>query len=191
MYRGWWINTPSEMRHRITIDGEAVVELDYSGFVARSIYHQSGIDYLDDPYDIKELADYAEEQGYPRHHYRKSIKKMLVALLNGDGECSHPEMVRLDLSFKPRFSRPEIELLIERKHPLIAKRFRTGEGMRNQRLDSDIALSIICNLMDVGIVSLPIHDSFIVGKSAISHLMNQMINEYQHRLGFNPVISIE
>ena len=49
---GWWITAPSWSREFILIDDEPTVELDYSGFLTRAIYHNEGIDYQEDPYEI-------------------------------------------------------------------------------------------------------------------------------------------
>ena len=192
LYRAWWITTPGKLRKKITIDGESTVELDYSGFLPRSIYHQHGIDYPanEEPYEISMLSAYAEWLDQPPDYFRKSIKKLLVALLNGENRDGHPEMVRLEQTFKPAFNRLEVEELIAAKHPFLAEMFRTGKGKCNQRLDSDIAMDILAKLMDRGILALPIHDSFIVQERHKEVLYNTMVESYQKKLNYSPTIKV-
>jgi hypothetical protein len=190
LYRAWWQNVPSPLRRKITINGEATAELDYSGFLPRSIYHLSGINYPadDDPYVLPELTAYALELGKPEDYFRKSTKTLLVALLNGDGELSHPERAKLKVGFLPRYSRADVECLIAKKHPLLRDFFRTGEGKRNQRLDSDIALDVTSVLMGKGILVLAIHDSFVVQQKDTTKLRELMVSTYKNRLGYEPII---
>lgn len=189
-YRTWWQGVPRSLRPKITIDGKKTKERDYSGFLPRSLYHQMGIDYPADkePYHIPELTALADRGYWEPDTLRKSIKKMLIALLNGDEEDGHPERVKLPLSFDPYFNRKEVEYLIAREHPKLGKLFRTGEGKRNQRLDSDIAFGVITSLMDKEILVLSIHDSFIVQVGHEDALNEAMETSYRERLPFGPVI---
>ena len=129
--------------------------------------------------------------GYPPKRYRKATKKILVALLNGDKADGHPENVEMTFSYPDIYSRSDFEQLLRAMHPLLAGYFRTGEGLRNQRLDSDIAIDVITDLRVKGILALPIYDSFIVNEQHKGILRDSMIINYQSRLGYNPVIEEE
>jgi len=189
-YRTWWQSVPRNLRPKITIDGKKTRERDYSGFLPRSLYHQMQVNYPADkePYDIPELTAMTNEAGWEPEELRRSVKKMLIALLNEDDDEGHPEKVKLPLSFEPYFSRKDVECLIARQHPKLVKMFRTGEGKRNQRLDSDIAFKIMTRLMDKGILVLSIHDSFIVQEEHQDALNSAMETSYRERLIFDPVI---
>jgi hypothetical protein len=189
-YRGWWQGVPRTLRPKISIDGKKTKERDYSGFLPRSLYHQMRIDYPahEEPYDIPELTAVSGQAGWDSEKLRKSVKKMLIALLNEDEQDGHPERVKLPLSFKPYFNRKEVEALIAKQHPKLVKLFRTGEGKCNQRLDSDIAFEIITSLMDKEILVLSIHDSFIVQEEHQDELNKAMDTFYRKRLRFAPVI---
>lgn len=188
LYGAFWIDLPSWARPWILIEDEPTVELDYSGMSLRMIYHLRGIDYRDDPYEIPELMSYAAKQGHRENHYRHAVKTLVQAMINHEEEGGRPELVRLEETFRPGFTRAEVKALIERKHDPIADAFQTGEGKRNQRRDSDLALEIISNLMGKRILALPVHDSFIVQAAHGEELRKEMKEAYQRMLGFEPVI---
>ena len=187
LYGGWWIGAPKYVRSKITIDGNPTVEADYSGCAIRMLYHEKGIDYRDDPYLIEPLVAYAERNGLAPDHYREGVKLLMQALINGD-EDGVPERTRIkDFTFKP-FSRPDVRTMIEQAHPGIADAFGARSGLRLQRDDSDLALSIISNLMNRAILALPVHDSFLVEAKYKLELINEMKKCYFDKYGFYPII---
>ena len=187
LYGGWWQHIPKLDRSSIFIDGEPTVELDFSGFAIRSIYHQQGIDYREDPYSLEPIEAYALELGKPRAHFREAIKALTQALLNGSAD-KHPERAKLALSFLPKFSRADVQGMIEQKHALIGGAFRTQEGKRNQRLDSDIAMGVLEWMQRDAAPCLPIHDSFIVRLRDKDNLFNAMESCYYSKIGYYPII---
>jgi hypothetical protein len=187
LYGGWWIGAPKDVRSKITIDGKPTIEADYSGCAVRMLYHERGIDYRGDPYVISPLVAYAETNGLALDHFREGVKRFIQALINGD-EARSPEQFRLDgFTFKP-FKRRAVRDMIEQAHPDIADEFGGRSGLRLQRADSDLALSIIGNLMKIGILALPVHDSFLVPNEQKEKLIVEMNNCYLQKFGFYPVI---
>ena len=189
LYGGWWINCPRDLRPLITINGKPTVELDYSGCAIRMLYHERGNECAGDPYFLAPISAYEAERGYRPGHYRNAIKKLTQARINGtnrDGDmmCELPNGV----SFSPRFKRDEVVRMIEEKHAAIADAFGSGAGLRLQRKDSDLAVAIIGNLKDKGIVALPVHDAFIVDADYKDELWNEMIINYQQMFNFDPII---
>jgi hypothetical protein len=190
LYGAWWTNAPRSIRRSIRINGTDTVEHDYSGHAIRMLYHERGLNYQDDPYLIEPLWDFAAEKGLAEKHFREPIKALTQALINGrcDGR---PERARIaNFTFKP-FARPKIREMIEAKHSGIADAFATGAGIRLQRKDSDLALSIITNLMDQGVLALPIHDSFLVASNDEDKLLIEMESCYRNSFGFDPLIKKE
>ena len=188
LYGGWWINAPKRLRPRITINSQPTVELDYSGYHIRMLYHQRGIDYRGAPYELDELTACKEENGLPIDYFKGGMKSLFNALLNGN-PGGQPQQARIkDFSFKPYFTRPQLRRMIEEKHAPIADAFGTGAGLRLQRLDSDIALSIITRLREQGIAALPIHDSFIVTEDEGGKLRRMMEEEYKSIFFHQPII---
>lgn len=101
-----------------------------------------------------------------------------------------PEMIKIPdrASFRPRFKRRDIRVMIEEKHQAIADAFGTGIGLKLQRFESDLALQIMIELMNKNVIALPIHDSFIVRRvdKLISALTMHKL--YHLKFGFPPVI---
>lgn len=190
LYGGWWIDAPKSLRPKITINGQPTTELDFSGCAIRMLYHERGIEYLDDPYRLDEIAAYEARKGLRTAHFREAVKATTQALIN-DRSGGEPERISLPngLSFWPDFTRKQVRQMIEAKHTPIADAFGTGIGLRLQRKDSDLALAIIINLMKQGIVALPIHDSFVAMTENTDLLEKEMINCYRSMFKFDPIIN--
>jgi hypothetical protein len=189
LYGGWWINTPKELRKKITINGEPTVELDFAGCAIRMLYHEKGIDFREDPYHLDEIAAYEAKRRLRPGHYREAIKALTQALINDQtGTC--PEKIALDgVSFRPSFTRGEVRAMIERKHAPIADSFGTGAGLRLQRRDSDLALAIGISMMTMGLVVLPIHDSFLAPAKDKDQLMETMVSQYENEFKYKPIVN--
>lgn len=188
LYGAWYQRIPKWLRPSLTINDNQTVELDYSGMSVRMIYHERGIDYVDDPYALPGPQAYAVKCGRSKDYYRRSIKRLVQAMLNNDDGDIEPEMVGLEESFSPRFTRVQIRDMILVRHEKIKDAFGTGIGKRLQRLDSDIALDLITRLMDDGRLCLPIHDGFVVDEANEGLLMHRMRVSYHQVLGYYPII---
>lgn len=66
--------------------------------------------------------------------------------------------------------------------------FGTGEGIRLQYEDSELAMSVLRRMEDLGIVTLPIHDSFIVTEDHEAHLHDTMVETFFELFGEVPAI---
>jgi hypothetical protein len=180
-YGGWWQTIPSKWRPQITINGEPTVELDFSGFSVRAIYHQIGMDYRGDPYTFEELS-----WQFPDVEYRHHAKTLLQAIINstpdkrGDRVPLRPKL--------PRDFRRKLLAAIRAEHGLISTAFGTGEGLRLQCRVSQIAERIMLKGTDCDIVVLPIHDSFITIRPKEGWLRESMNEEYKKEFGFTPII---
>jgi hypothetical protein len=181
-YGGWWQQLPSRWRTHLGINGHPTIELDYAGFAVRAIYHQRGIDYRDDPYDLAELRALTEPVNCRSH-----VKALLQAMINcpAGKSLSH---VRIGSPLPKRASRSKLTAWLRTKHAGIADVFNSREGLRLQHLESTIAEAIMLAGKDNNICVLPIHDSFIVPQADKEWLMQQMVGCYRERLGFDPVI---
>ena len=189
LYGGWWINCPKDLRPHVTINGRPTVELDYSGCMIRMLYHERGIDYRADPYELEAMDACERENGLPSDYFREAVKQMAQALINGE-EGKRNEQIQLEpgQTFKPYFTRKEVMGVLRAKHEAIADAFETGAGVRLQRIESDIALKIVSNLMAAGVTALPIHDSFIVVVDEKETLQNEMDSRYLDEFNYHPLI---
>ena len=78
--------------------------------------------------------------------------------------------------------------MIQEKHAPIAGSFGTGPGLRLQRRDSDLALTIITELMKKNIVALPVHDSFLTNYDNANVLKEEMNRAYKDMFNFSPIV---
>lgn len=180
-----------EERATITINGEPVAELDFSGLHPRLLYAMEGIEYDKDPY----LAI------NPDPIARPFLKVILLRLLNAEtrlkAEASanfwlfqnHRERERLK-SIGITRARPLIETFYEAHKP-IAHYFANGSdnGLRIMNLDSKIALDVVEHFVKKSIPILSIHDSFVVQKRYEDELRCVMQKAYKkHVNGFTCII---
>jgi hypothetical protein len=175
----------SDDRAEITINGDPVVELDFSGLHPRLLYSAEGIQYDDDPY----TAVHDDPRARP------FLKTILLAMLNAKDRISAERAAnywlyenkadRLDLEeIGITRARPLIEAF-EKAHQPIAQYFCQGKetGLRIMNLDSRIALEVIKIFADAGIPILAVHDSFIVQEQHRSRLYQAMEQAYGHQTG--------
>lgn len=171
-YGGFWMGMKSAERKRLTIDGQNVTELDYKGIHPRLLYAEAGATLDGDPYDIP---------GYPR----KLVKLAFNIMVNArDRSGALKATLRKARELTKDDAIPEgyctsltISALlgaIEERHQSIAHAFCSDSGVRLQRIDSGIAERVMLDLVRKGIVSLPIHDSFITRAEFASQLEEAM-----------------
>lgn len=165
-FGGFWQEIPKEYRSRLTIGNCMVAEQDYSSIHFSILYKKKGIELSQDPYDLL-LA--------PR-----SINKLTMnIMLNSKSfeECltacrKNSKILMKDISCK---TMTEYLNKIEDVHHVIKKYFYTGEGIRLQKIESDIAEDIMFNLIKYHqVVCLPVHDSFVVARRHLGLLVEQM-----------------
>ncbi|MEQ1726239.1 MAG: hypothetical protein ABL882_09970 [Sphingopyxis sp.] len=187
LFGGSWMMLPGDLRKAITINGQATVELDYSGCHPRMLYHERGLEPEGDIYTLPEIEALEAASGLERQTYRPLVKWLMQVLINGRGR---PEAVeRPDSAIIPRgCTIADIVHFIEAKHHSIADAFKTGAGLRLMRLESDVALEIIATAMNEDWTVLSVHDSFITTLDRREQLRSMMIDGYVRRLGKEPVI---
>lgn len=196
-------------RNEITINGDPVVELDYSGLHPRLLYAKEGIQFNDDPYSMVVESDYKP--------IRTFLKKALLSLLNSGGKYvpnnrKNPtkwfwmnafniaqaginqrlwsnEFINTNLRLQ-ELGITKASQIIERfieAHKPIAHYFCNGKetGLRIMNRDSKIALDIVNYFAKKGIPILAVHDSFIVQAKYKDELYQVMDKVYQkHSSGF-------
>jgi hypothetical protein len=192
---GGWQTLPKSERGRITIDGEPVVEVDYSEFHPTLAYAEFGHPPPAGAYDIpgfpRQLCKIAFNvmlNSRSRNRARHTIahKPQMVELITGL-DFSEVGLVtdlwrnaaKADPGYLQEASRRANRLInaILHRHQPIASMFFTGVGLRLQRRDSDIAEGVMLNMRRRGIVFLPVHDSFIVSASKAQVLEEVMVSE--------------
>lgn len=189
LYGGWWQSAPKEVRRTIQINGKPTLELDYSSHHLRMLYNQRGLNPDGDLYRLEAIVEFERDQGEDIGTYRPGIKAHTQALINC-GPNGRPWTCELEESERvpAGWDRRKIVNMIEERHKPISDVFKTGAGLRLQRLDSDLALDVVMTLMEEGVVSLPVHDSFIVNEDNGDRLHSLMEELYFNRFGFKPLI---
>jgi len=170
-------------RAEIIIDGDRVVELDYSGLHPNLLYALEGCQLLGDPYSVVD----------ERPEARPFLKLILLAMLNAKDFTSAEQAANNWLYEKHNQrellkplgitrARPLMEKFIE-AHAKIAHHFCNGKetGLRVMNLDSKIALDVLTHFTENGIPILAIHDSFIVQnqyKALLKKVMKQKYSKH-------------
>lgn len=169
-YGGWWQGIPRKYRRFITIDGIPTVEVDFSGMQIAMLYAKIGQDLEGDAYAINGIGS----------NYRDLIKTTTLKLINNvGGRMEAPRRSELPdgMTWK------ELQNAIRERHAPIASYFGSGEGIRLQRLDSDIAEDVMMSMLAKGTLALPIHDSFIVAEGHEDELRAIMPAAYKRIMG--------
>jgi hypothetical protein len=151
---GFWQTLKKDRRHLITIGGEDISDLDWSGaFPSLAYVVATGALPNGDPYDIPGLSE-----------HRDGAKLAMISLLSRKGD-----MRRLSPELKAAL--PEgwtARLLVEAmmaRHPAIAHLFCQDVGIELMHLEASIMTAVLLELADRGIPALPIFDGLNVRKS--------------------------
>jgi hypothetical protein len=181
LYGGWWINLPKVERQLLTINGEPVVERDYARLHPTLLFARCG-QALD--HDIYTVA------GFTGSEVRELGKRTFNRLINRTSasplRLAATGLDRAQLPPGARFS-DYVTALTAQLGP-VAKWFGSGEGLRLQREDSDLALAVLARLLAADVLALPVHDSFIVARRHADQLLDAMRRAFSDRYGFAPEI---
>lgn len=177
-----WQNMPAADRKRVTIDGEVVVELDFTALHPAMLYAEAGAPMPSDPYAI---------DGWPRD----LVKLGMLTAIN----ARNIHAARLSIAHSNRMtevaepgSQAALTLAsrlleaIREAHRAIAGAFFSDAGARLMRKDSDLAVQIMLDLQRQGIIALPIHDSFLVAASQKDALEVAMLRS-AHAIGLREI----
>jgi hypothetical protein len=189
-YGGWWQRIPRELRQKVRINHDPVIEIDYSGLHIILLYANDGIDYWKDigkdPYI---LAGYKDDE-----KTRRLLKFILLTILNAETKAKAIKAIQKEINFNQKIyfwvKRDGIDIRkivddFASNHERIKKHFFTGEGVKLQRLDSRIAEDIINQFAKEEIPVLCIHDSFIVQSVQEEKLKKMMEDSFIH--GINEI----
>ena len=176
-YDGWWQSIPSEYRQYISLNGDYVVELDYSSIHIHLLYSLiQQTCHMEDHYVFGKLSK----------QWRPITKKMVNILINAKSRESAIKAAKnqglFDNGFPDGIS--DIGEYIKEiyfHHDDISTFFSTGYGVRLQFLDSQIAEAVMLRMLPEP--CLPVHDSFIVRSGQQERLEQVMNEEFQAATG--------
>ncbi|MCC5858631.1 MAG: hypothetical protein JJT90_10775 [Ectothiorhodospiraceae bacterium] len=166
LFGGFWQRLHKyERRHRIEIEGEGVVSLDYSQMAPRMLYGEVGV--------VPAQEDAYQVPGFERH--REGVKRLFNAMLF----ASQP-MTRMPKGLADKFPKgtrvSDVAKAIQAAHKPISAHFFTGVGHHLQFKESEILIEILRRLRGLGHVALPVHDAVVV-KASIAETAKQVMEE--------------
>jgi len=167
-YGAWWQNVPKEYRKFITIDCKDTCEHDYSGMHPRLLYAKSGHSWSidEDPYE----APHGPE-------LRDAVKTAFLIMLNMEGSILEKQVPEFNRA-SARMSWKQFVEGIAKTHAPISEFLGTGIGVQLQRLDADVAETVMLRFAQMQYACLPVHDSFITLASLgddLHHHMKQVV----------------
>lgn len=154
MYNNFWQRMESDLRSKLLIGDEQVVEYDLQSCQLHLVYHLSGKNLWDhfngpDPYQLPELA--AD---------RDLVKDAFVRVLNTDTDEGALGSLRNDYSNQDNDFQGIIEAL-RKHHPPIFEHRGKNAWVALNAVESEFTMEVIRRALGAGIVVLPIHDSLI------------------------------
>lgn len=169
-YGGWWQRIPSKFRRHIMINDRPTKEFDYSNLHAAMLYAEAGIRLAEDAYSIPNVPA----------QYRKLIKSTFFKLVNArrDQQIAGPSPDALP----PGMSWQQLQDALIAKHQPIASHFRSGSGLKLQRIDSDIAEKVMLRMMADDLLVLPVHDSFITYHGYGERVVDEMKRAFRDHM---------
>ena len=173
---GSWQCKSKLARAQILIDGEPVVEIDYTSLHATLVYGNAGIRKPENCYEI---------DNWPR----ELVKLAFLILLNAQTESSAIRAIANTAEMAARHSDFSDALLsskrlvaaIKQRHQAISRFFHSDAGAKLMRIDSDMAEIVMTKLNSQGIAALPIHDSFLVQAKHAENLREAMLQAAQFK----------
>jgi len=155
LWGGFWQNMSKAHRlAHVTINGEEVAALDYSGMVVRTMYALIG----ETP---PEGDAYALDVDIPRSTVKTLTAACLFAekpLKNWPGDTAGKgNGVPLKDAIRA----------VAARHPALVPHFFSGIGHRAMFMESEILIDVLLRLVERDIPALPIHDAVLVPESAL------------------------
>jgi len=172
-------NMPRHIRRSALINGEPSGEADYSAMHIRLAAAERGHGFGDrDPYDIRGFS-------------REDVKRATNIALNAPTRRSACLAIANELGGSSGTQAYADKLLeaVTAAHPRLADDFGSGAGLRLMATEARITQGILRTMMRLGIPCLPIHDSFVVPRSKVDFLSDEMIRIFRERMGQNPSVN--
>ena len=176
-YGPWWHNIQSWLRAAIVINEQPTIECDYSNMHPTILYVSKGLQPPADSYDGIIESENTDDPLQP--DTRSVVKLAFNAMLNAKAELKRPPQGLRLSAFGIKWR--ELSQRISEKHAPIADAFYTGQGLKLQYLDSQLAETIMLTFAAEDIPVLPVHDSFIVAAEHHERLIKVMKCAFQEQ----------
>lgn len=182
IYDGFWINMHRTDRPLLRINGDPIVDLDYTGMFTQLAYLHAGLPLPEgDPYGGVEGLE-PDPIIDPHGLRRDAIKQGLNAFYFRSGR-----MVRLPAEVKrclgSDWTATRFAAAIRSRHAPIKHLFGTGVGMKLMYTESCVLVRTLLDLIDIGVPALPMHDGIMVPVSSSAVALQQMGDSSRAVLG--------
>ena len=174
----WWgQNLPASRRADLRLDGEAVIELDYASLHPRLLYAKRGQVLDFDPYDLPDVERSISKRALLVALNARTLSQAVAALLKStsrDGTAWPLDWAQ---------TRAVVDAVIA-KNPVIAADIGADVGISLMHDDAELALRVVKACNEIGIVCLPVHDSFIVQRryeGELREIMDEEIMRFESR----------
>ena len=181
---GFWQQIGSAWRKQIYINGDATVEIDYSGLHINLLY---GLKKHQPPQEDHYVIDHVLKE-FSKEEQRKIVKELILMAINVDNEKKAFNAFRheqLKDSKAKALKDNQLTLLLDAfktKHPLIKDDLCTGVGNTLMNIDGRIAALVVNHFTNKDIPVLTIHDSYIVERAYEVELMDVMNQSISNEL---------
>ena len=188
-YGGFWSQIGSQHRRHIQLNGERVIEQDFSGWHIQLLYARRNINYFEkfgnqsDPYDV-----HVPEINDPIY-CRWLVKNLILVAVNAKTETSAINAIQT-MPTDEDVTRPEGLVLsnkllksilhkLKALHSDIAEDFCSGAGIELQNVDGEITNNLIKSFTEAQVPILTVHDSYIVPEKYHMDLWEEMQEQYK------------
>lgn len=201
-YGGAWKECLKEQRPSIKIDGEETIEFDIKSCHCAMLYHSAGIDiWATGAEDLYNLTPFTEHPTFGKG-IRRFLKYVFMYAINNNP--TPKQWYNFKKSIERHFEREEystelrefirehqsdiVHGFLDVRHKDISHYFFSRRDLGKELFfkDSTIAHHMIKMLTDNGIITLTLHDSYIVKKSQSEELLYLLPKVYEVICGYRP-----
>lgn len=196
---GDWQGLSEDQRLQLKIGGEPVCEIDIKACYVAIAYSQFGKGKLpdDDPYSsVRFVKECCEPER--RMQLRTACKLLVVAYLGKNGDLTkYPRAKKHKggdraISFKTRFDLDHNADFymnqIKEAHPALVDQKAYGDDLMYR--ESSIVVDAMMTLLDLGVVTYPVHDCLIVPLSQKDKAIEVLSDIMRDHLGFVPAMDV-
>ena len=153
---GWWQQLRKKHRSQILLDGEGVVEPDFSQLHATILYAQRGLVVPGDAYTIP---------GYDRDTIKIAFQVIVNARTTQAAiGAVQKKLKKAQLQWDRSYA-AQIVRAVKAAHPKLKGDFGRDKGVAMMRKDSDVIVKVMLKLVEKNVPFLPVHDSIVCRKS--------------------------
>ncbi|SFM09515.1 hypothetical protein [Methylorubrum salsuginis] len=172
----WYHQLPSARRAECLINGEIIVEPDFSALHPRLLHALKGVEMRHDPYEVAEC---------PRPHAKRALNTLINARSRMQAAASlfhHPSFPK-DRAYVQRVMRA-----VEKRNPVIRSFLGSDAGIDLMAIDSRMALDVVKGCAKLSIPVLPVHDSFVAPASQgsrVEGIMDEILARTVNKLSYS------